>query len=127
MRSANILIIDDEVVLHRIVITILEADGYEARAAYSVAQALELIAECQPSLVLCDLMMPEASGLDFLRFCRDTPKMAGIPVIIITTAYGADDLIREAHDLGAYDVLNKPFSRAQLINRINSALGVGGQ
>jgi CheY-like chemotaxis protein len=121
MSKGKILLIDDERPLHSVFMGMLHLEQYESRAAEDVKQGLEMIAAQRPDVIFCDLMMPQVSGLDFLRQRQDDPRLIDIPVIIIS-AYGLEDKMDEARALGAFDVLHKPFSRQELVEMLQAAL-----
>lgn len=117
----NILVIDDDPVMRRLISTILERGNYQVEAVPSVTDALDFIAQQRPDLVCCDLIMPKAGGLDFLERLHETENQAALPVIVISAA-GEGDMINRAHALGAFGHLLKPFTRAQLLDLVESAL-----
>jgi CheY-like chemotaxis protein len=125
MTRGKVLLIDDERPLHSVFTGMLHLEQYDAHAAEDVKQGLEMIAVQRPDVIFCDLMMPNISGLDFLRQRQDDPRLSEIPVIIIS-AYGLEDKIEEARALGAFDVLHKPFSRQGLMEMLEAALTSSG-
>ena len=72
-------------------------------------------------MVLCDLMLPGATGIDFLKWGQQRSEMVGVPVIIIS-ASGEGRLLSEAQKSGAFDCLSKPFSKVQLLEIVERAL-----
>jgi CheY-like chemotaxis protein len=126
MTRGKILLIDDERPLHSVFTGMLRLEQYDACAAEDVKQGLEMIAAERPDVIFCDLMMPNISGLDFLRQRRGDPLLSAIPVIIIS-AYGLEDMIEDARGLGAFDVLHKPFSRQELMEMLEAALASAGE
>lgn len=119
--APRILVIDDDPVLQRMISAILATKNYQVETASSVDQSLELIAQQPPDVICCDLMMPKISGLDFLEYCRQTPELQNVPVIVIS-ASGEEEIINQAIALGALACLPKPFSRAQILDAVESAL-----
>ena len=117
VNRQNILVIDDDVIMQRLIMSVLTKAGYAVRAASNVSAGLDMIGEDMPDLVLCDMVLPMVSGLDFLRHCRSTPELADLKVIIISSANTEVD-VREALDLGAAAYISKPFSQAQLLDVI---------
>jgi CheY-like chemotaxis protein len=126
MTRGKILLIDDEQPMHSVFTGMLQLEQYDAHAAEDVKQGLEMIAVQRPDVIVCDLMMPTISGLDFLRQRQDDPFLSGIPVIIIS-AYGMEDMIEDARTLGAFDILHKPFSRQALMEMLEAALASAGE
>ncbi len=116
-----VLVVDDEPHLCRLVRMVLEDAGYEVREAGSAPEALRLIREEPPALLLLDLMMPGRSGLDLLGEIRQQPATADLPVVVVT-AVGVRQDLDQAATLGARATLAKPFSRAQLLQAVRQAL-----
>ena len=81
-------------------------------------EALRLVEEDKPQLALLDLMLPGSDGIELMR---DILEMADVPVIFLS-AYGRDELIARAFDMGAADYVVKPFSPTELAARIRAAL-----
>jgi CheY-like chemotaxis protein len=124
MSKADVLLIDDERPLHQVFTTMLRLEGYDARAADDVEEAKTMIEQQAPDVILCDLMMPITSGLDFLMECKADDALRHIPIIMVT-AYGLDDLAEVAMAMGAFDVLPKPFTRLALLEVLEAALAGG--
>jgi DNA-binding response OmpR family regulator len=120
-RAKRILVVDDEAYIRRLLAERLEAEGYEVSEAGDGEEGLVSIRSHPPDLVLLDLMMPGANGLEVLSRIRATPEHAGIPVIILT-AKGQDTDRELAFAGGASDFLTKPFSPLKLIARIGELL-----
>jgi two-component system response regulator AtoC len=106
--SDLILIIDDEANLRRTLAQILRERGYAVLEASNGVEAIELLRHSIPDLIFSDWKMPEMGGEQILRYLRDAPHLAMIPVIVIT-AFGSSDSAIEAVRLGAYDFVTKPF------------------
>ncbi|MGB8654195.1 MAG: sigma-54 dependent transcriptional regulator [Candidatus Acidiferrales bacterium] len=106
--SEMILIIDDEASLRGTLATILRARGYATLEAGDGAEAIELLRKVTPDLIFTDWKMPEAGGDEVLQFLRKDPRLASVPVIVIT-AFGSSHSAIEAVRLGAYDFVTKPF------------------
>ena len=106
--SDVILIIDDEANLRRTLAQILREKGYAVLEAADGTEAVELLGHSTPDLIFSDWKMPEMGGEEILRYLRDDPHLALIPVIVIT-AFGSSDSAIEAVRLGAYDFITKPF------------------
>ena len=84
-------------------------------------QAVELIQAKQPDLVVLDVMMPEVSGLDILATVRSTPKIAHLPILIVTASTDEQTKI-DALELGATDFLHKPVKPTELLPRVRNSL-----
>ena len=98
----TILIIDDDVAIGNLEQEVLEREGYTVQRAYSGTEALLLLKEKKPSLILLDLMLPGMSGEDIL------PQIQGIPVIVVSAKTAVEDKV-ELLLGGAVDYLTKPF------------------
>ena len=107
----DLLIVDDEDSLRDFLAIVFEQEGWAVRTAASLTQAREQLARQEPELVLCDLLMPDGSGLDFLREVK--AQAAGVPVIMITAHTSAKSAV-EALKAGAHDYIAKPFDIDEL-------------
>ena len=118
---ADILVIDDDPVILRLMTLILQLEKHKVTTVGSVPAAFDLMQTTRPDLICCDLMMPEISGLDFLSRRRDDPGVNEIPVIMISGAKDPE-LFDKACELGAASYLEKPFTKMQLMEKIDGAL-----
>ena len=107
----TILIIDDDVAIGNHEQEVLEREGYLVQRAYSGTEALLLLKEKKPDLILLDLMLPGMSGEDIL------PQIQGIPVIVVSAKTAVEDKV-ELLLGGAVDYLTKPFDTKELLARI---------
>ena len=110
----TILIIDDDVAIGNLEQEVLEREGYLVQRAYSGTEALLLLKEKKPDLILLDLMLPGMSGEDIL------PQIQGIPVIVVSAKTAVDKV--ELLLGGAVDYLTKPFDTKELLARIKVRL-----
>lgn len=108
-----VLLVDDDPDVRDTMSFVLESAGYDVRAAKNGFDALEsLRAHAAPSLILLDLMMPIMNGWEFRAEQLRDPRLAAIPVVVVT---GAGQAAEKAQSLGATDVLEKPVSLAVLL------------
>ncbi len=122
MTAYDVLVIDDEPVVRDGVRRVLEANGLRVATADDAASGLAHPALEACRLVLCDLMLPDRSGIDVLRdVARRRP---GLPVVLITGFATADHAAR-AQEAGAVAFLAKPFEAQELMNCVEQALGQG--
>lgn len=119
----KILIVEDEENINGLLKTLVEADGYLAISAKNVSAALMLFSSHMPDLVLLDLGLPDCDGITFLREVR---KNSSAPIIVLSARNEDSDKIT-ALDFGANDYVTKPFSSAELMARIRSALRTARQ
>lgn len=117
MSGARILVVDDDPAILRAVRRSLEAAGYDVETLECGAMVVEHAASFGPDVILLDLVLPDASGIDLARKLR-----AGRASIIVLSAVGDDRKKVEALDEGADDYLTKPFSIDELLARIRVAL-----
>ena len=125
VSRGRILVADDEPHIRRILTTLLEAASFDVDPVADGPSALEhLESDTGYALVLLDIMMPGATGLEVLGKIRDLQHRQGVPVVILT-AKGQDADRDEAFSLGAHDFVTKPFSPKKLLARIDEILEEG--
>lgn len=118
----DVLVVDDEPVVLDAIRLVLEADGLGVATASDRRTAAAHPAAACCRLVLCDLMLPEGTGLDLLRELRT--RRPGLPIIMIT-GYATAETALEALQAGATNFLPKPFDEPELMNQVRHALAVG--
>jgi DNA-binding response OmpR family regulator len=116
--SKKILIVDDEPRYVRLMEANLISDNYDVLKAYNGQQALEIVEDQKPDLVLLDVMMPV---LDGFTTCERIRKFSTVPIIIVTVKGEEKDRVRGL-DLGADDYIVKPFSATELLARVRAVL-----
>jgi len=114
----NILIIDDEVQIRRLLEITLNINGYKVSEASTAKEGIVAAATHNPALILLDLGLPDEDGLSVLRKLREWYQN---PIIILSVRNSEDDIIK-ALDIGANDYLTKPFRTGELLARIRTAL-----
>ena len=107
----TILIIDDDAAIGNLEQEVLQRAGYAVLRAYSGTEALLLLKDSRPDLILLDLMLPGLSGEALL------PKLRGIPVIVVSAKAAVQDRVSLLMD-GAADYLTKPFDTRELLARV---------
>ena len=123
-RPHRVLVADDEPHIGHIIRLKLEQGPYQVMLVADGREALErLRGDDRIDLVLLDIMMPYATGLEVLAEARRMPHRAHTPVIILT-AKGQDADRRQAMELGATDFFTKPFSPKKLLARVDELFGV---
>jgi CheY-like chemotaxis protein/ribonuclease BN (tRNA processing enzyme) len=118
---ARILIADDDRSVLQVLDTVLSGDGYQVVRAEDGATALELARRDGFDLIMLDVQMPNLDGLEAARQLRREPKLADVPIVILT-ARTADKDIEAAFAEGVTDYITKPFAVAQLRARVRSWL-----
>lgn len=118
----RVLVAEDEPHIRRVLLTLLESASFETEAVADGATALNrLLGDTRYDLVLLDLMMPRASGLEVLERVRDLKHRRHVPMVVLT-AKGQDADRDRAYELGASDFVTKPFSPKKLLARIDELL-----
>ncbi len=116
----SVLVVDDEPTIAEVVSRYLARAGYEVRTAADGPQAIKLVADSRPDLVVLDLMLPGLNGLEVMRRLRaaDRDRVA----VILLTARGEESDRVVGLRLGADDYIVKPFSPAELVARVDAVL-----
>jgi len=114
----NILVVDDEPQITRVLQTTLTSQGYGIRTADDGQQALQEMKSWSPDLVITDLRMPNMDGL---QLCRAIRAKSGVPIIVLSVK-GEETIKVESLDAGADDYVTKPFNVNELLARVRAAL-----
>jgi two-component system phosphate regulon response regulator PhoB len=121
MTQERILIIEDEPDILSMISLRLQNNGYEVRSAETGTTGLRLISDWCPDLALLDLVLPELSGLEILRWVRSNKQFDQMPILIIS-ALGEENDVVVGLELGADDYLSKPFKMSILTAHVNALL-----
>jgi DNA-binding response OmpR family regulator len=116
----KIVLAEDNSVLSLLLKFRLEKEGYKLLIAVDGKQAIELIEEHNPELILTDIMMPFVSGLEVISHVRNKLNLQ-TPIIVFSSA-GQEEIVLKAFDLGATDFMSKPFSPHELVIRVKRLL-----
>src|SRR5258708_4801987 len=116
--KTNILVVDDEAQITRVLKTAPSSQGYGIRTASDGDEAIQLMKNWVPDLIVTDLRMPYMDGLEL---CRQVRKESRIPIIVLSVK-GEETIKVEALDAGADDYITKPFSMNELLARVRPAL-----
>jgi two-component system, sensor histidine kinase and response regulator len=119
MTAKTILVIEDDPLIQEVIQDVLVLEGYQTLAADNGAVGVELALAHQPSLILCDVAMPEMDGYEVLSTLQRQPATHAIPFIFLTARTTQADL-RRGMNLGADDYLAKPCTAEQLLEAISS-------
>jgi DNA-binding response OmpR family regulator len=116
--SARILLVDDEPRYVRLMEANLMTEGYQVLKAYNGQEAVDIVAEQEPDLLILDIMMPVMDG--FVA-CERIREFSSLPIIMVTAKGEERDRVRGL-DLGADDYIIKPFSATELLARVRAVL-----
>ena len=116
-----VLVVDDIEANARLLSSLLTADGHSVRTAAGGAQAVRMVLDDHPDLVLMDVIMPEVDGFEACRQIKQQTASRLTPVVLVTSLTDTDSRIRGI-DAGADDFLSKPFNRHELLARVRSLL-----
>ena len=114
-KHSHILVVDDEPTICSLMNVFLTQRGYQVQIANSGEDALVLFQEAFPDIVLLDISMPGMRGIDVLRRMKEINAACGV---IMLSAYGDDETIQEALDMGAYCYIQKPMELTELNDRM---------
>lgn len=119
----KILLIEDEIMLAEMYRDKFKQAGFEMILAFSVAEGLRFIKKEKPDLVLLDIVLPEESGINFLKKIKTIPDFAEIPIVAFSN-YDDPRAKKEAFQLGAQDYLIKTaYTPKEIIAKIKEYLG----
>ena len=120
-HEARILVVNDNPDISPMTMTALKPEGYILTQAPNGRDAIRLVAEINPHLMVLDLMAPRSNGMEILRMLRSKPETANLPILVITAS---NDPIATSvgFEVGATDYLTKPFSVPQLRARVRACL-----
>lgn len=121
MNPKKILVVDDELSILVPIKFLLEKNNFIVELAQSGRDALDTIARTKPDLILLDIMLPDLDGYEIFQMIRDKPEWDDIKVIYLS-AKSRDVDIAKGLNLGADAYITKPFSNAELLEKIESLL-----
>ena len=121
----RILVVDDDKQIVRLVRSYLEQAGYQVLTASDGETALHSIRHDDPNLVVLDLMLPDLDGWEITRIVRSDPKIAGLPIVMLTARVEDTDKI-VGLEIGADDYIAKPFNPREVVARVRAVLRRSG-
>lgn len=121
MAQPTVLLVEDEPAQREVLAYNLEADGFVVQRASNGEEALLLVAESPPDLILLDWMMPHVSGLEVCRRLKMRPETRAIPIIMLSARSEEVDKVRGL-ETGADDYVIKPYSIVELMARLRAQL-----
>ncbi len=114
-NHSHVLVVDDEPTICSLMNVFLTQKGYQVQIANTGEDALALFQEAYPDIVLLDISMPGMRGIDVLRRMKEINAACGV---IMLSAYGDDETIQEAMDMGAFCYIQKPMELTELNARM---------
>ena len=120
-RARLILVVEDDPDLGDAMVTFLKEEGLEAKLARDGDQAMRMVDDFAPAVMVLDLMMPRRDGFSVLRELRADGRISSLPVIVVTAIFGLSERLY-ATELGAVDYVTKPFELDELLTRVRSLL-----
>jgi two-component system response regulator VicR len=120
----KILIVDDEADVVEVIEMLLKSEAYDVLKAYDGKEALGILEDDTPDLVILDIMMPEIDGVEVCRRMRKLEKMKEVPIIMFSAKLSAQDK-KNSFDAGADGFITKPFNARGFISGIKTYLELG--
>jgi CheY-like chemotaxis protein len=124
--KARVLVVDDEPAYVELMLDLVGSFGYGASGAVSSAEALKKASAERPDLILLDIVMPGTDGIETLRLLKGDPATCNIPVLMISSKRGGED-IEAAFEKGAVGYVIKPAQPLILQQRLEEILGPGAK
>jgi len=123
MEKKTILIVDDEEKNVKLMRAILAAEGYHALPALGGQEALNVVSDAPPDLILLDIMMPGINGFEVCERLKGNEETRSIPIVMVTALKEKEHRLK-AMELGADDFLTKPVDHVELLIRVKSLLRI---
>ena len=120
-NKPRILIVDDDTKNIQVLGTVLRLEGYSIYVAQSGRDALKIVKEIKPDLILLDIMMPELSGFETCKKLKKINSINDVPIIFLTARTDTKDIVK-GFNLGASDYVTKPFDSVELLARVQTHL-----
>lgn len=121
MQAPTVLVVEDEPAQREVLAYNLEAEGFRVAQADNGEEALLLVAEETPDLIVLDWMLPSVSGIEVCRRLKSRPETKGVPIIMLSARSEEVDLVRGL-ETGADDYMVKPYSVVELMARVRTQL-----
>lgn len=122
-KQKTVMIIEDEADAAELFSEMMRLNGFRVIKMFSSGPAIPMISQEKPDVILLDVMMPDISGLEVLRYIRREPELASIPVIILSAKSMPGD-IRTGFEAGASMYLTKPVGFQDLKQAVEKVLGI---
>lgn len=119
VMQATILVVDDAIMIHRIITQILKPGGYKVLKAVNGQEGYEMAKKFKPNVIIMDAEMPVMCGVESTRLIKSDPETSNIPVVFFTSL-ASEEQIAECKEAGAHSFLNKPVSKEAILESVNS-------
>lgn len=126
MYNLNILVVEDDDAIRRMLLMVLEQAGFVPIAAADAEEAQKALDDALPDLILLDWMLPGISGVEWARRLKKEPVYRELPIILLTARGEEEDTVKGL-EIGADDYITKPFSPKELVARIRAVLRRSGK
>jgi DNA-binding response OmpR family regulator len=118
----HILVVDDEIGARTLIGIMLERGGFNVLKAHDASDALAVLEENEPDLIILDVMMPGMDGIELCQVIRSRAETARTPILILSARGDAESIIRGI-EAGANDYLPKPILHHDLVSKVRAMLG----
>jgi len=122
VRPPTALVVDDSITMRRVTQRLLERRGVKVLTARDGLDAITVLQEHEPDIILLDIEMPRMDGYQFATHVRNDAKVKHLPIIMITSRSGEKHRAK-AIEIGVNDYLSKPYQESQLVAAIEALLG----
>lgn len=116
-----VIIVEDEPDTAEMFAELMRLEGYQVKKAYGGTAAIDLLSKEAPFVVLLDIMMPDVSGLEVLRFMRRDPSLENIPVVVVSGRPKPEEIYQEL-EISPTVYITKPVGVAQIMDAITEAV-----
>ena len=121
MLGQKILVVNDEPNIVQSLAFVFNREGFDVATAGDGVQAMSMIRDSKPNLLILDIMMPNKNGYEVCQEIKSGPKLQDIQVVMLSSISNEDSR-RHAMSQGADDYINKPFSLMQVVTRVKELL-----
>ena len=121
IKKNDVLIVDDDPQIHKLITKMLPPESYSVRSAYSAEEAFAAIAKEKPRLIILDIMMPKISGIEVCNKIKSDPATGDILIMILSAKDAQADRI-DGLEKGADEYVSKPFHINHLVRKIEHML-----
>ncbi len=122
-KKVTALVVDDSITMRRVTQRLLERNGFHVVTAKDGVEAITVLQDHRPDIILLDVEMPRMDGYEFARHVRNDPGVAGVPIIMVTSRVSEKHRAR-AIEIGVNDYLGKPYQERELLQAVAQQLAV---